>query len=111
MRSTLHGSRGSSSGSGATGRRSGSRSIPIRATPATPAGRTALVPPYPRRASQGRQTALAAPPPQTRPSPPPLRGTSLPASLLDYSADLLPGGSDRPAPAPDVTFALGDTPA
>ena len=46
-----------------------------------------------------------------RSSQPPLRGTSLPASLLDYSADLLPGGSARPAPAPDVTFALGDTPA
>jgi hypothetical protein len=58
---------------------------------------------------QGLQIDLDIPATQMRSSQPPLRGTSLPASLLDYSADLLPGGSDRPAPAPDVTFALGDT--
>src|SRR5581483_7187322 len=31
--------------------------------------------------------------------------------LLDYSNDLLPGGSSRPSATPDVIFALGDTPA
>src|ERR1022692_4974213 len=41
---------------------------------------------------------------------PPLRRGDLASSLLDYSGDLLPGGSARPSTTPDVTFALGDTP-
>lgn len=87
------------------------RIITDRANIDTPAGQTALVTLYAQLAMQGLQIDLDVPATQIRASQPPLRGTSLPAALLDYSADLLPGGSDRPAAAPDVTFALGDTPA
>jgi hypothetical protein len=42
---------------------------------------------------------------------PPLRNDGdLLSALLDYAADLLPGGSARPSHTPDVTFTLGDTP-
>ena len=87
------------------------RIITDRANIDTPAGQTALVTPYALLAMQGLRIDPDVPATPMRSSQPSLRGTSLPASLLDYSADLLPGGSARPAPAPDVTFALGDTPA
>lgn len=87
------------------------RIITDRANIDTPAGQTDLVTLYALLAMQGLQIDLDVPITPMRSGQPPLRGTSLPASLLDYSADLLPGGSARSAPAPDVTFALGDTPA
>jgi hypothetical protein len=42
---------------------------------------------------------------------PPVHGTALASGLVDYSNDLLPGGSNRPAAEADVTFAIGDNPA
>jgi hypothetical protein len=62
-------------------------------------------------AMMGLQIDLDVPAVGLRAAQPPLRGNSLPAALTDYSADLLPGGSARASATPDVTFALGDTPA
>ena len=42
---------------------------------------------------------------------PPFRGDRLRSALVDYSDDLLPGGSSRSSARPDITFALGDSPA
>ena len=75
------------------------------------AGQTALVTLYAQLAMMGLQIDLDVPATPLCAGQPPLRGSDLPASLLDYSADLLPGGSARPSATADVTFALGDTPA
>lgn len=77
----------------------------------SPAGQTALVTLYAQLAMLGLQIDLNVPAVPLRVPQPPLRGTDLPSSLLSYSDGLLPGGSARPSPVPDVTFALGDTPA
>jgi hypothetical protein len=87
------------------------RIITDRANIDSPAGQTALVTLYAQLAMMGIQIDLDVPDIGLRTAQPPLRGISLPAALLDYSADLLPGGSARPSATPDVTFALGDTPA
>ena len=78
---------------------------------ASPAGQTALVTLYVLLAMQGLQIDLEVPAAGLATNQPPLRGSDLLAGLLDYSADLLPGGSAQPSLLPDVTFALGDTPA
>jgi hypothetical protein len=75
----------------------------------SPAGQTALVTLYAQLAMMSLQIDLDVPATGLRAEQPPLRGSDLPASLLDYSADLLPGGSARPSATPDVAFALGDT--
>jgi hypothetical protein len=77
----------------------------------SPAGQTALVTLHAQLAMMGLQIDLDVPAVGLRTAQPPLRGTDLPAALADYEADLLPGGSARPSATPDVTFALGDTPA
>jgi hypothetical protein len=87
------------------------RIITDRANIDSPAGQTALVTLHAQLAMMGIQIDLDVPDIGLRTAQPPLRGTNLPAALLDYSADLLPGGSARPSATPDVTFALGDTPA
>jgi len=87
------------------------RIITDRANIDSPTGQTALVTLYAQLAMIGLQIDLDVPATPLRAGQPPLRSSDLPSSLLDYSADLLPGGSARPATNPDVTFALGDTPA
>jgi hypothetical protein len=87
------------------------RIVTDRANIGSPAGQTALVTLYAQLAMMGLQIDLDIPGAPLLVPQPPLRGADLPASLLDYSDDLLPGGSARPAAAPDVTFALGDSPA
>jgi hypothetical protein len=77
----------------------------------SPAGQTALVTLYAQLAMLGVQIDLDVPDTTLRASQPPLRGDHLPTALLDYSADLLPGGSSRPSPVPDITFSLGDSDA
>lgn len=76
----------------------------------SPAGQTALVTLYAQLAMMGLQIDLDIPTTHLLTSQPPLHGSDLASSLLDYSADLLPGGSARPSPTPDVTFTFGDTP-
>jgi hypothetical protein len=87
------------------------RIISDRANIASPAGQTALVSLYAQLAMLGLQIDLEIPAATLAAAQPPLRGSDLLAGLLDYSADLLPGGSAHPSPVPDITFALGDTPA
>lgn len=87
------------------------RIISDRANIASPAGQTALVTLYAQLAMLGVQIDLDVPAARLAADQPPLRGSDLLSGLLDYSADLLPGGSAHPFPIPDVTFALGDTPA
>jgi hypothetical protein len=87
------------------------RIITNKANIDSPAGQTALVTLYAQLAMTGVQIDLDIPDVEVLAVQPPLRGTNLPAALLDYSADLLPGGSTRPSTSPDVTFALGNTPA
>ena len=87
------------------------RIITNRANIDSAAGQTALVTLHAQLAMMGLQIDLDVPAIGLRADQPPLRGTSLPAALADYAADLLPGGSARPSATPDVTFALGDTPA
>jgi hypothetical protein len=86
------------------------RIITDRANLASPAGQTVLVTLYAQLAMMGLQIDLDIPTTRLLTSQPPLRGSDLASSLLDYSADLMPGGSARPSPTPDVTFTLGDTP-
>ena len=76
----------------------------------SPAGQTALVTLYALLAMLGLQIDLDVPDTALVAAQPPLRGDRLAAALLDYSSDLLPGGSARPSATPDVTFVLGDTP-
>lgn len=85
--------------------------IADRANIDSPAGQTALVTLYAQLAMTGLQIDLDVPSLELRVPQPPLRGTTLPAALADYAADLLPAGTTRPSAIPDVTFALGDTPA
>lgn len=87
------------------------RIITDRANIGSPAGQTALVTLYAQLAMMGLQIDLDIPGAPLLMPQPPLRGTDLPASLLDYADNLLPGGSARPAATPDVTFVLGDSPA
>lgn len=87
------------------------RIITDRANISSPAGQTALITLYAQLALMGVQIDLDIPDAPLLVPQPPLRGADLPASLLDYADDLLPGGSARPAATPDVTFALGDSPA
>lgn len=75
------------------------------------AGQTALVTLYAQLAMLGLQIDLDVPTADMLTSQPPLSGGELTSRLLDYSNDLLPGGSSRPSATPDVIFALGDTPA
>lgn len=75
------------------------------------AGQTALVTLYAQLVMMGLQIDLDIPTVGLVCEQPPLRGDDLIDALVDYSDDLLPGGSSRPAPVPDITFALGDTPA
>ena len=76
----------------------------------SPTGQTALVTLYAQLAMMGLQIDLDAPTADLRADQPPLRGNDLVSSLLDYSTDLLPGGSSLPSTKPDVVFALGNTP-
>lgn len=87
------------------------RIITDRANIGSPAGQTALITLYAQLAMLGLQIDPDIPGAQLLVPQPPLRGADLPASMLAYSDDLLPGGSARPAANPDVTFALGDSPA
>jgi hypothetical protein len=87
------------------------RIISDRANISSPAGQTALVTLYAQLAMLGLAIDLDFPAARPAADQPPLRGSDLLYGLLDYSADLLPGGSAHPSPIPDVTFALGDTPA
>jgi hypothetical protein len=86
------------------------RIISDRANLSVPAGQTALVTLYAQLAMMGLQIDLDVPTIRLLTDQPPLYGTDLPASLLAYSDDLLPGGSARPSTIPDVTFTIGDTP-
>jgi len=86
------------------------RIIADHANIGSPAGQTALVTLYAQLAMMGLQIDLDVPATGLLTDQPPLRCGDLPSSLLDYSADLLPGGSSRPSATPDVTFTLGDTP-
>lgn len=86
------------------------RIITDRANIGSPAGQTALVTLYSQLAMTGLQIDLDIPDAGLVADQPPLRSGDLPSSLLDYSGDLLPGGSARPSATPDVTFVLGDTP-
>ena len=87
------------------------RIITDRANIDSPAGQTALVTLFAQLAMMGLQIDLDVPATALHVGQPPLRGSDLSASLLSYSADLMPGGSARPSEIPDVTFTLGDTPA
>ena len=87
------------------------RIISDQANVDSPAGQTALVTLYALLAMMGLQVDLDVPAAELRSGQPPVRGTTLPAALLAYSADLLPGSLARLYADPDVTFALGDTPA
>jgi hypothetical protein len=75
------------------------------------AGQTALVTLYAQLAMMGLQIDLDVPAAELCSAQPPVLGTTLPAALLAYSADLLPGRQPRLSADPDVIFALGDTPA
>jgi hypothetical protein len=86
------------------------RIIADRANLDSTAGQTALVTLYAQLAMMGLQIDLDVSAAGLHAGQPPLRGSDLPAALLGYSADLLPGGSACPSPTPDVTFVLGDTP-
>ena len=87
------------------------RIITDRANIGSPAGQTALVTLYAQLAMLGLQIDLDIPGAPLLVPQPPLRAGDLPASLLDYADDLLPGGPAQPAATPDVTFALGDSTA
>ena len=87
------------------------RIVANRANADSAAGQTALVTLYAQLAMMGLQIDLDVPAIELIADQPPLRRGDLASSLLDYSGDLLPGGSARPSTTPDVTFALGDTPA
>ncbi|MET8063070.1 hypothetical protein, partial [Micromonospora sp. NPDC005313] len=87
------------------------RIITDRANISSPAGQTALTTLYAQLAMMGFQIDLDAPHVDLCADQPPLRRGELMSGLVHYSDDLLPGGSSRPAPSPDVIFALGDTPA
>ena len=87
------------------------RIITDRANIDSPAGQTALVTLHAQLAMMGLQIDLDVPAAELRTGQPPVRGTTLPAALLAYSADLLPGSPARPSADPDVIFTLGDTPA
>jgi ThiF family len=86
------------------------RIIVNRDNVACAAGQTALVTLYAQLAMTGLQIDLDAPTVALAAPQPPLRGADLVSSLLDYAADLLPGGSSRPSAVPDVVFLLGNTP-
>jgi hypothetical protein len=86
------------------------RIITDRANVSSYAGQTALTTLYAQLAMMGVQIDLDAPRVDMLADQPPLLGGELTSGLVDYSDDLLPGGSSRPASTPDVTFALGDTP-
>lgn len=87
------------------------RIVTNRANVSSPAGQTALVTLYAQLAMMGLHIDLDAPTIGLLTDQPPLLGGELVSGLLDYSADLLPGGSSRPSTTADVIFALGDTPA
>jgi hypothetical protein len=87
------------------------RIITDRANIDSPAGQTALVTLYAQLAMMGLQIDLDVPATELRSGQPPIRGVSLPAALIAYSDDLLPGGPARPSADPDVIYTLGDTPA
>jgi len=87
------------------------RIIANRANTDSVAGQTALVTLYAQLAMMGLQVDLDIPTIDLVLGQPPLRGDDLEAALVDFSEDLPPGGSSRPAAVPDITFALGDTPA
>jgi hypothetical protein len=87
------------------------RIVANRSNVDTAAGQTALVTLYGQLAMMGLQIDLDIPAIGLVSAQPPLRGTDIGRALVDYSDDLLPGGSSRPTAAADITFALGDTPA
>ena len=87
------------------------RIITDRFNVSSPAGQTALVTLYAQLAMMGLQIDLDVPTIGLLAEQPPVRDGDLPSGLLDYSDDLLPGGSSWPGAEPDVTFVLGDAPA
>lgn len=74
------------------------------------AGQTALVTLYAQLAMLGVQMDLDVPDVELLAPQPPLRELNLTTALRDYSDDLLPGGTSKPAERAEMTFALGDTP-
>lgn len=74
-------------------------------------GQTALVTLHNQLVMLGLQVDLDVPTVPLIARQSPLRDGDLARALHDYSDDLIPGGSSHPASAPDVMFALGDTPA
>jgi hypothetical protein len=73
------------------------------------AGQTALVTLYAQLAMMGLQIDLDIPDVELTCPQPPLNCGDLPTALVNYSDDLLPGGSSTPGTKADITFALGDT--
>lgn len=75
------------------------------------AGQTALITLHNQLIMTGLRIDLDMPDITLELPQPPLHGASLAAALADYADDLIPGGSTTDATRPDITFALGDTPA
>jgi hypothetical protein len=73
----------------------------------SPAGQTAIVTLFAQLAMMGLQIDLDVPDvPLVRPQPP-LSGERLLSALVEYSEDLMPGGSMSVSATPDVTFKIG----
>jgi hypothetical protein len=87
------------------------RIVADRPNLATVSGQTALVTLHNQLAMLGVQIDLDIPAVELMSPQPPLRDGDIAEALRDYSDDLIPGGASRPAPAADVVYAIGDTPA
>src|SRR5205823_3286319 len=87
------------------------RIVADRASLNSAAGQTALVTLYAQLAMTGLQIDMDAPDVDLLVPQPPLRGGRLLPGLVDYAADLLPGGSTNPSATPDIVFALGNAAA
>jgi len=87
------------------------RIVADRANLRSHAGQTALITLHNQLVMTGLRIDLDMPDITLELPQQPLRGVSLAAALADYADDLIPGGSTSDATRPDITFALGDTPA
>lgn len=85
------------------------RIIADRANTDSSAGQIAVATLFAQLAMLGVQIDLDMPSAPMLVPQPPLQGDDLASGLLDYAADLMPGGSLAIAATPDITFAIGDT--
>lgn len=87
------------------------RIIADRPTARSRGGQTAITTLYGQLAMTGLQIDLDIPDVEVAGPQPPLRHDRLVDGLLEYSRDLIPGGSSNGSERPELVFAVGDTPA